>query len=104
MDRIVSENEICYLAGDFNINLLSHDTHQLTAELLNIMYSNSFIPLIWKPTRVIEHSATLIDNVFANGLTNIIHSFQGILISDITDHFLSLPLREVFLTKRLRQF
>ena len=46
MDRIVSENEMCYLAGDFNINILSHDTHQLTAEFLNIMYSISFIPLI----------------------------------------------------------
>ena len=87
MDRIVRENKICYLAGDFNINLLNHDTHQLTAEFLNIMYSNSFIPLINRPTRITEHSATLIDNVFTNGLTNIIHSFQGILISDITDHF-----------------
>ena len=87
IDRIVRENKICYLAGDFNINRLNHDTHQLTAEFLNTMYSNSFIPLINKPTRVTEHSATLIDNVFSNGLTNIIHSFQGILISDITDHF-----------------
>ena len=83
MERIVKENNICYLAGDYNIKLLNHDTHQLTAEFLNIMYSNSFISLINRPTRVTEHSATLIDNVFTNGLTSIINSLQGILISYI---------------------
>ena len=99
MDRIVRENKICYLAGDFNINLLNHDTHQLTAEFLNIMYSNSFIPLINKPTRVTEHSATLIDNVFTNGLTNIINSFQGILISDITGHYPVFTINRSFSLK-----
>ena len=50
MDRIVRENKICYFLND--------DTHQVTAEFFNIMYSNSFIPLINKPTRVTEHSTT----------------------------------------------
>ena len=99
MDRIVKENKICYLAGDYNINLLNHDTHQLTAEFLNIMYSNSFIPLINRPTRVTEHSATLIDNVFTNGLTSIINSLQGILISDITDHFPVFTINRNFTCK-----
>ena len=99
MDRIVRKNKTCYLAGDYNINLLNHETHQLTAEFLNIMYSNSFISLINRPTRVTEHSAMLIDNLFTNGLTNIVRSLQGILISDMTDHFPVVTINRNFTCK-----
>ena len=30
LDKIRKENKICYLFGDFNINLLNHGTHNLT--------------------------------------------------------------------------
>ena len=41
------------------------------------------LPLINKPTRIINHSATLIDNIFCNA-PEIIHS-SGILVNDISD-------------------
>ena len=49
--------------------------------------SNSFISLINKPTRVKNQSATLIDNIFTNSLSDMDHTIQGIIYSDISDHF-----------------
>ena len=54
------ENKICYLIGDFNINLLNHDSHGLTGDFYDLMTSNSFLPLISRPTRITATSATLI--------------------------------------------
>jgi len=39
-----------------------------------------------KPTRVTARSATLIDNIFTSSIDND-HVFNGILYTDITDHF-----------------
>ena len=43
------------------------------------------LPAIDKPTRVYESSATLLDNIFTNNLTNNISS--GNIVTDTTDHF-----------------
>ena len=55
-----------------------------------MMFSLGLYPLIDKPTRITDHSATLIDNIFTNELDSKINS--GLLISDISDH---LPIFEV---------
>ena len=52
--------------GDYNINLLNYDVHNNTAEFTDIMYANSFIPLVTRPTRITLSSAPLIDNIFTN--------------------------------------
>ena len=80
-------NQSCYLMGDFNIDLLKHSTHSPTSEFLDLMFSNSFIPLINKPTRITPKSATLIDNVFANKYENEHEYVTGILTTDISDHY-----------------
>jgi hypothetical protein len=79
------ENKLCYIMGDYNINLLNTDSHVPTAEFVELMFANHFTPLINKPTRVTERSATLIDNVYCNQANH--ESLQGILITDITDHY-----------------
>ena len=77
----------CYLLGDYNIDLLKHDSHIQTERFLDIMYSNSLVPLICKPTRETETTATLID-VFTNN-NNVNDQFlQGILTTDISDHYI----------------
>ena len=76
----------CYLMGDYNIDLLKHSTHNPTSEFLDLMFSNSFIPLINKPTRITLKPATLIDNIFANKYENEHRYMTGILTSDISDH------------------
>ena len=71
--HIQKDNKKCYIMGDYNINLLNYDLHTATAEFTDMMYANSFVPLINRPTRITESSATLIDNIFSNdldGLTN----------------------------------
>jgi hypothetical protein len=52
--------------GDFNLDLLKYDNHEDTNNFINTMSSFFFQPLILQPTRITNHSATLIDNVFSN--------------------------------------
>ena len=85
LSSVKSENKCIYLMGDFNVNLLNTDTHVLSNDFLNLMYSHAFIPLITKPTRISKSSATLIDNIFSNDINNDV-LFNGIFYTDITDH------------------
>lgn len=80
-----SKKEI-YLMGDFNIDLLHYKSHKLTAEFVDLMLSSSFFPLINRPTRVTEESATIIDNIFTNSPALDSHK-SGILPTDVSDHF-----------------
>ena len=78
-----SRNKI-FLAGDFNINLLNHDSHCETDTFLNLMYSNKCFPVITCPTRFSSNGSTLIDNIFTSCLEDNYQS--GVLINDISDH------------------
>ena len=84
MTRISKENKYIYLMGDFNLNLMNHESHQQTSEFLDIMYSNMLLPLITRPTRITSYTATLIDNIFTNHVEN--YLFSGLLFTDISDH------------------
>ena len=65
MSTISKENKQTYIMGGFNLNLLNYHSHQYnTGEFLDIIYSNTFFPLITRPTRIPSHSATLIENIF----------------------------------------
>ena len=50
------------------------------------MLTSSYIPLINKPTRVTETTATIIDNIFTNS-NNWNNISRGILPTDVSDHF-----------------
>ena len=68
-DKVTNERMKCYIMGDFNIDLLKDDSHKPVHEYLNLVYSYSFIPTIYKPTRITESSATIIDNILVNEVT-----------------------------------
>ena len=70
--------------GDFNIDLLNYESHHLTEEYINTMNSLSFQPMITKPTRITDYSATLIDHIFFNSLEY--YTVSGNIIYDISDH------------------
>jgi len=72
------------MLGDFNIDLLSADSHQLTNDFLNSMIALHLLPLILKPTRITPTSSTLIDNIFTNAVDRITDS--TIIMTDISDH------------------
>lgn len=79
------KNKKLYLCGDFNINLLKHETHQPTKQFIDSLCSLGLLPLINIPTRITDDSKTLIDNIFTNVLCT--KHTSGALITDITDHF-----------------
>ena len=87
LHNIKRENKLCYLMGDYNLDLLKNETHLPTSNFLDLMYSCSFLPLIHKPTRVTQTTATLIDNIFTNDLQMYKNTMNGILLSNISDHF-----------------
>ena len=70
----------------FNADLLKYNKHNHTSDFINTMFSLSYIPLINRPTRVTEHSASIIDNIFTNHhkTTNYM---AGIIPTDVSDHF-----------------
>ena len=66
MNVITKEKKICYLVGDLNIDLLKHEEHRPTSDFVDILYANNMFPLIVKPTRVTDKSATLIDHIMTD--------------------------------------
>ena len=87
LNDIRSEHKMCYLLGDWNINLLNYDSHTLTTNVVDLFYSFGFMPLINRPTRISNTTATIIDNIYTNAYSDLTNSDHGILICDITDHF-----------------
>ena len=79
-------NKPIYLLGDFNLNVLEYDTNTKVKGFLNLLFQNSFIPVINKPTRVTRNTATAIDHIITNSfISSDFHT--GIIKSDISDHF-----------------
>ena len=87
MNVITKETKICYLVGDLNIDLLKHEEHRPTSDFVDILYANNMFPLILKPTRVTDKSATLIDHIMTNNFDVFSRHKQGILMSSISDHY-----------------
>ena len=79
---------------DYNLDLLKHKCHNPTEHLLNTMYSNSLIPLIYKPTRETDSTATLIDNIFTNHYDVNDQLYQGIFLTDISDNYGILHIKD----------
>ena len=71
--------------GDFNFDLLQYETHNLTDDFISTVTSNSFIPYVLQPTRVTDHSSTVIDNIFSN-ITDF-ETTSGNITTMIADHF-----------------
>ena len=85
MQKISNENKLLFLMGDFNVNILNYESHIDTNDFINTMISHYLLPYILHPTRVTNHSETVIDNIFSNNTSYEIIS--GNIISHISDHF-----------------
>ena len=59
-------NKLCYIMGDFNLNLLNHGNHLATGEFMDDLYSCTFFLLITLLSRITSHSATLIYSILMN--------------------------------------
>ena len=60
---------------DFNLDFINLQHHQNTGEFLDGLHSNMFFLMLTRPTRILSHTATLLDNIFANILFD--HSRSG---------------------------
>ena len=80
----LSVSKTIFLCGDFNLDILKHNTNHGTKYFLDTIYSLGLYPLIDRPSRITNHSSTLINNIFTNAkeYTNV----SGLLINGITDH------------------
>ena len=83
------------LCGDFNLDILNYDNNENTLNLLNSLASQSLIPIITKPSRITNQTATLIDNIFINQPNGIV---SGILLSD---HLPLFFLKRSLCTKKI---
>ena len=84
LSQLTRENENLFIMGDFNINLLTCESHPESNDFILMLNSFFLLPYILQPTRITERSATLIDNIFAN--TYSMNAISGNLVSKISDH------------------
>ena len=96
ISKITAERKICYLAGDFNIDLLQSESNTFTKDFFDTLTANLFVPHITLPTRITNRSQTLIDNIFSNN-PEFDHCTGGNFTFSISDHlaqFLIIPSSE----------
>ena len=84
LSMVNSEKKLCTLMGDFNIDLLQYNTNHKTNSFLDDMFSFGFAPVILKPTRITDTTATLLDHIYTNNISELKDS--AIIITDVADH------------------
>ena len=73
-----------YITGDINQDFFCYGTDKATSNYLDMLFNLGYMPLITKPTRITNHSATLIDHIYSNAPHKVLMS--GICLADISDH------------------
>ena len=75
-----------FVCGDFNINILQHESKDSVRQFLDSMYALGLYPLITKPTRITRTTATIIDNIklFTHDIE--LKYECGLIIDDSSDH------------------
>ena len=76
------------LLGDFNIDLLKSHENRDSLNVLDIMFSNSFMPHITSPTRISLRLRTLTDNIFSTDQSD--NLIAGNIITNISVHLVNL--------------
>ena len=84
LGMVNNERKLCTVMGDFNIDLLQYNTNHKTNLFLDDIFSLGFVPVILKPTRITDTTATLIDHIYTNNISELKQS--AIVITDVADH------------------
>ncbi len=96
LSQISSTNINVRILGDFNIEILKYNSSSVATEYVDLLFSFGLLQVISLPTRCRTTSATLIDLVITNSVSEKASSF--ILTSLISDHF---PIIHHFNTKKI---
>ena len=90
LTKIRRENKRALFAGDFNYDLLKHESNPNIADFLQLMLDNSFQPCITEPTRIVNgNKPSLVDNIFSNCIET---CSSGNLYEKISDHLPSFVI------------
>ena len=80
----IGQNINKVIAGDFNFNLLQLENDLNASSFLDSMLSLGLIHTISRPTRDVNNSLSLLDNIF---ISNSIAFNSGLFCWDISDHY-----------------
>ena len=84
LTKIHRENKKVFLVGDFNFDLLKHETDTNTGDFLQMMLNNGYQPCITEPTRIVNgNKPSLVDNIFTNSVEKCV---SGNIFDKISDH------------------
>ena len=78
--------------GEYNIHLLKYEHNCGIRMFLDIMYSYRLYPLINKSTRIMQFTATIIDNVFTYNITY--ETVNVMVFLNSTQQLVNLNLKE----------
>ena len=93
--KLSHEYKETLIIGHVNINLLNYDDKN-TASFLDAMFFYSYLPFLNTPTRVTDHSKTLIDNIFYN--KPMLNKAAGNISSVISDHLIQLLIEPTMIS------
>ena len=79
--------------GDFNTYLIKYETDSHSQNLIDTTSNRGFVQVISKPTRITDHSATLIDHCYSNRIENVVST--SVLTIDISDHLATFVKVEI---------
>jgi len=106
MDAILSnlstQKSPCFIVGDINIDISKCNVNKDTAEYVENLTINNFMPSIMMPTGKTPFTATLIDHIYyypgSHNSKNITLK-SGNILSDVTDH---LPNYTLITSKKVK--
>ena len=79
---------------------LAKNNASLYQKHIDSIFSLGYLPLITKPTRIANTSATLLDHIYSNSIND--QTINGIVLSDVSDHFGIVHLETSYLKKQLQ--
>ena len=93
----------CIIVGDINIDLIKYNQQgkSKTKEYLDLLLTQGYLPGTILPSRVTDHTATLIDHIFYKEKKESEKITSGNIFTDITDHFANFIF--IFNKKPLKQ-
>ncbi len=84
---IVSNENKCIICGDINIDGLKIDNNEIVNSFFNMILSNNFIPHITLPTRITDHSISIIDHILLKESDKLCNKITaGNIYNNIIDH------------------
>ena len=83
--NVSGQSDNVYIYGDFNLDVLKVTENKFIANYVDTIFSFGFLQLVLNPTRISNNSATLIDHILTNSVSNDYDSY--IICLDISDHF-----------------